>query len=131
MWRYENKITEEITDKTNNSKNLFDNIRKLKGEYKCYDEELEVYDITGKFIVDDQVSNHIINYWENVQKQYENKIPEIWSIETREMYKGNLFSIKEYGKEIIMFKGPANYNEHLDMALEIVEVDRWFYFRNS
>ena len=47
MWRYENKITKEITDKTNNNKNLFDNIRKLKGEYKCYDEELEVYDITA------------------------------------------------------------------------------------
>ena len=35
------------------------------------------------------------------------------------IYMKNLNGIREYGEEIIYFKGPRNYNELIDMAMEI------------
>ena len=122
MWKYENKVAKEIIEKTNSNKSLFDNIRKIKGEEKNYEDELRIYSEIGEEIKDQEKADKISAYWETIYKQHKNIVSESWNQETKEKYKRNLHSIREYGTEIINFCGPKGYNEHLDMAMVITEI---------
>ena len=86
-------------------------------------DELRIYSEIGEEIKDQEKADKISSYWESIYKQHKNIVSESWNQETKEKYKRYLYSIREYGTEIIKFSGPKRYNEHLDMAMVITDVD--------
>ena len=125
MWKYEDKISKQIADKTNNNRNLYDNIKKLKGENRVHNNELKIFSDKGEELDKESMRKEIIKYWGTVYKMHKNEITTKWNEEEIEVYMKNLHSIQEYGEEIIYFKGPRNFNEHMDMAMEIIEINHF------
>ena len=77
------------------SKNLYNNIKKLKKIEIRNNEEIEIYNEEGQKLTEDETTKEIKRYWQTIYQKHENKIDEIWNEATKREY-------------IVIFNGPGN-----------------------
>ena len=120
IWKFESKQVKSIMENTNNSRNLFLNIKKLKGDDLNRSNKLDIFK-NGAIIDEEKTTEEIKTYWGKIYEMHENKINNNWNDETKEKYCKNLKNIEDYGMEIVEYRVLTHYNEHLDMAIQIQE----------
>ena len=116
MWKYEKKQVYEILDKTNNNRNLFLNIKKLKGECVSYENDMKIYSEDGFAYNAEEEIRALKSYWGGIYQMHENNIGNIWNETEQRKYEQDLLIIEEYGTDMIE---EYVYNDQMDETLEI------------
>ena len=107
---YEVKLTNEIKDKNNRGKLLWENINKLRGKEKSVIKNI-IYDKNGKALNTDTSKEKILEFWKNLYNQYVNNIDDIWNEEIKQDLLLQFEEEKKWNLNIL--------KEHLDMAGEV------------
>ena len=116
---FERKITDEIKrDKNSNSK-WWDQIRKLRCMKEKKDRTVHIYEENGEQIRDEEQSNKLITFWNNIYRKRENTITEHWNEHKKRQYveylsnKPSTLGV-EYGREKHTRFFPKVMEVHID-----------------
>lgn len=118
---------------------MWTHIKKLRNRNKKQEEELKLYDEQGRQLNDEESVVELKKYWSNIYKMYENKIGEVWNLETQKRYieekegemkdgqGGKIVKIgvgvpvtnmdHSYGRQEV--RVAEELREHMDMAFEM------------
>ena len=95
MYKQEEKITEEIKDKKDGRKKMWEYIRMLKGEKAKDKNTLRIYGEDGVELERGEVEEEIKGFWNGVYRKHRNDIEKVWNTEIKEAYTREYEQIKK------------------------------------